>query len=316
MKDQLQKNVFGMHFTKVLLYTLSLTFLSFCSGPFAFGQTSNPKISIQGTLKKASGEPVDDGYYRVTFKLYNDLTAGSVVWQETSDSVEVNGGIYSHSLGTVTALTTTAFMTTAYLGVKVGSYEMTPRTEITYAPYAFAVYSAICSGAVGDVKFSILNPTQFAAENGNCWIPLDGRSISGSRLNTYLSSIPNAGGMFLRAQEFSNSNNIDDDRNSTSTIATPQGESFRQHNHYSNTGSAGDHAHGYKDIYTTERYTSDDGYKGIQGSDSDNTNPANTPWYLNRTTDSAGSHSHTIQNDGGSETRPDNLNLWIYIRIN
>lgn len=305
-----------MHFAKVLLCTLSLTFLSFFAGPFAFGQTSNPKISIQGTLKKASGEPVDDGYYRVTFKLYNDMTAGSVVWQETSDSVEVNGGIYSHSLGSVTALTTAAFMTTAYLGVKVGSYEMTPRTEITYAPYAFAVYSAICSGAVGDVKFSILNPTQFAAENGNCWIPLDGRSISGSRLNSYLSSIPNAGGMFLRAQEFDNSNNIDDDRNSTSTIATPQGESFRQHNHYSNTSTAGDHAHGYKDIYTTERYTSDDGYKGIQGSDSDNTHPANTPWYLDRTTNSGGSHSHTIQNDGGSETRPDNLNLWIYIRIN
>jgi hypothetical protein len=278
MKDQLQKNVFGINLTKGLLYTLSLTFLSFFAGPFAFGQSSNPKISIQGTLKKASGEPVDDGYYRVTFKLYNDLTAGSVVWQETSDSVEVNGGIYSHSLGSVTALTTTAFMTTAYLGVKVGSYEMTPRTEITYAPYAFAVYSAICSGAVGDVKFSILNPTQFAAENGNCWVPLDGRSISGTKLNTYLSSIPNAGGMFLRAQEFGgsygqNASNNDPDRTYSSTIATAQSDTYKSHNHSTSVSTNGDHSHTYIDSYFSERNGNNDGTRGSGDSDSDNTNP-------------------------------------------
>ncbi len=312
-----------MPFTKVLLCTLSLTFLSFFAGPFAFGQTSNPKISIQGTLKKASGEPVDDGYYRVTFKLYNDLTAGSVVWQETSDSVEVNGGIYSHSLGSVTALTTAAFMTTAYLGVKVGSYEMTPRTEITYAPYAFAVYSAICSGAVGDVKFSILNPTQFAAENGNCWIPMDGRSISGSRLNSYLSSIPNAGGMFLRAQDFGgsygqNASDNDPDRSHASTIATVQGHTYASHNHSGSISSDGNHSHTYLDTYHSEKITGDDGYNGSGDSDGDNSNPLENGRVVGRTTDAAGSHSHTvtINNSGSTETRPKNLNLWIYIRVN
>ncbi len=312
-----------MPFTKVWLCTLSLTFLSFFAGPFAFGQTTNPKISIQGTLKKASGEPVDDGYYRVTFKLYNDMTAGSVVWQETSDSVEVNGGIYSHSLGSVTALTTAAFMTTAYLGVKVGTYEMTPRTEITYAPYAFAVYSAICSGAVGDVKFSILNPTQFAAENGNCWVPLDGRSISGSRLNTYLSSIPNAGGMFLRAQDFGggygqNSSDNDPDRSHASAIAAWQGDSYAWHNHGASVSTDGSHYHGYQDSYYSENNGSNDGWTGSGKTDNDNTSPYNNPFTVGRTTEWSGSHSHTVnvQHSGSNETRPKNLNLWIYIRIN
>lgn len=30
----------------------------------------------------------------------------------------------------------------------------------------------------------------------------------------------------------------------------------------------------------------------------------------------AGAHTHVINNTGGTETRPKNLNFWIYIRIN
>jgi hypothetical protein len=312
MKNQLIKNISGMLNSDGPFVRLCFVFICLLSVSAIHAQQ---RISIQGTLKKASGAPLDDGYYRVTFKLYSALKGGSAIWQETTDSVEVNGGIYSHALGSVTILTTSTFMTTVYLGVQVGTYEMAPRTEITYAPYAFAVYSVVCSGALGDVKYSILNPTDFAKENGDCWVPFDGRTISGSKLSTYKSTIPNAGGYFLRAQEFSGtyaSGNVDPDRTSTTSIATVQSDANKSHNHTASTGTAGAHTHDFTD-YDNRNCT---GFTGVESgcdgvSETGNTSRAGT-------TTSNGDHTHTVTvaSDGGTESRPKNLNLWIYIRIN
>lgn len=275
----------------------------------------NEKISIQGTLKNANGTSVDDGSYSVTFKLYDDETAGNVLWTEVA-TVEVAGGIYSHNLGSVTALSPSIFASTLYLGVKVGSYELTPRTELTYAPYALSVGFAqkvVCSGAVGDVKYSILNPTQFAAENGSCWVPMDGRALAATdklRTITGRTSLPDAGGVFFRAQEFSGGANNDPDRTNTSTIATLQSDEMASHTHaYSLTAaSAGAHTHSWT--------------AGLEGDDSGSGGSYNefTQAPGSQTTSSAGAHTHnitgTISNTGGNETRPTNMNLWVYIRIN
>jgi len=277
---------------------------------------------------------LDDGYYRVTFKLYGALTGGSALWQEITDSVEVSGGIYSHALGSKTSLTTSTFMSTVYLGVQVGTYEMTPRTEITYAPYAFAVYSAACSGAVGDVKFSILNPAQFKKANGDCWVPLDGRSISGTELATYgISTLPNAGGYFLRAQEFASSytydgkmvttnasSDIDVDRTSSSTIAETQEDKLGSHSHGDWTGYAGGHSHTNNAPGGDEKYglaSSQNGNNTIAGSTDDSNDQIDIlagPKAL--VIDAVGDHRHSIPYDGGLETRPNNLNFYIYIRVN
>jgi hypothetical protein len=332
MKNQLLKNVSGVLHTEGLLLRLCFVLCCLLSVSVTSAQQ---RISIQGTLKKANGSPLDDGYYRVTFKLYGALTGGNALWQETTDSVEVSGGIYSHALGSKTSLTTSTFTSTVYLGVQVGTYEMTPRTEITYAPYAFAVYSAVCSGAVGDVKFSVLNPAQFKKANGDCWVPLDGRSISGTALATYGISTPqNAGGYFLRAQEFGSSytyggttvtttesGNIDDDRTSSSTIAMAQAAELRSHSHGDWTGDAGGHSHG-------SNAPGGQGKNGLASTDKDGKNT------IGQVTDitfnqidivaapqaleiyGVGDHRHSIPFDGGKETRPDNLNFYIYIRVN
>jgi hypothetical protein len=96
-----------------------------------------PTLSVQGTLKDANGASVSDGVYTVTFRLFNQETGGTPVWQEEAP-VEVIGGIYSHYLGSVTPLEGSDFGTTLYLGLKVGNYELNPRTRMTYAPYTFA----------------------------------------------------------------------------------------------------------------------------------------------------------------------------------
>lgn len=268
-------------------------------------QAVNPKISIQGTLKSASGSSVADGAYDVTFKLYTVQTGGTAVWEEDA-SVEVIGGIYSHYLGTITPLNPANFATPLFLGVKVGSYELIPRTELAYSPYAFSVNSAqtvVCSGAVGDVKYSILNPTQFAAVNGSCWVPMDGRALAATdKLKLAapaLTNVPDGSGLFIRAQEFSAGADNDPGRTSSTTIGTLQTDEFKSHTHDMN--ETGNHSHAMG-----TRGFQGNGLKGADGSMDD----------TDATTHSAGLHKHTITATGGLETRPKNINLWVYIRIN
>lgn len=291
---------------KMLRFSLLLlVVLAFASQ----AQAQNPKISIQGTLKTADGTTVGDGTYNVKFRLYNAINAaeGAQLWEEAA-TVDVVGGIYSHYLGSITPLNAANFATTLYLGVKVGTYELTPRTELSYSPYSFAVYSTICSGALGDVKHSILNPTQFASVNGACWVPMDGRSIVGSALATLTSmtNVPDAGGLFVRNQEFSGGADQDPDRTSASPIATYQDQAVISHNHGVNDPG---HTHSYSDT----RQNGDAGDKcGCAGQSA----PASASTISDSETTASRTTGISIQNAGGSETRPKNMNLWVYIRIN
>ncbi|MCI0596237.1 MAG: hypothetical protein L0Z48_06815, partial [candidate division Zixibacteria bacterium] len=40
-------------------------------------------INFQGILRDGSGNPVADGVYTVRFRIYDDSTAGSTLWEET-----------------------------------------------------------------------------------------------------------------------------------------------------------------------------------------------------------------------------------------
>lgn len=100
-----------------------------------------PKLSIQGILKKADGNSVTDGSYNLTFNLYSVPTAGTSLWTESQANVDVISGIYSTVLGNTTPLTI-SFNQVYYLGVTVGpsgSTEMTPRIQLTSAPYALSL---------------------------------------------------------------------------------------------------------------------------------------------------------------------------------
>ena len=306
---------------KLLQSNLTIfTLMLFCVTCFnTFGQQVK-KISVQGFLKDGTGKAVTDGNQEITFKLYSTETGGTAAWTGTQ-IIKVTGGVYSAYLGTaanpIDALNWG--ISTYFVGVTIGTDELTPRTELTFAPYSLGSPKAqevVCSGATGDIKYSILNPTQFAAVNGNCWVPMDGRSMSGSKLAGIIggSNVPNAGGLFIRSQEFSNSGDYDPERSSGSTIAQVQSESYLSHGHSGSTNTIPDHSHSG---------TTDNGGAGIRASliNSGGTIPvidASESHKHTFTTNPAGSHSHTvsINVNGGNETRPDNMNLWTYIRIN
>ncbi len=273
----------------------------------------NQKISIQGTLKDASGASVDDGEVELTFKLYHEGN-NEALWEETA-TVPVIGGIYSHNLGSVEPLSPASiFNQPLFLGVTVGGRELNPRTELTYAPYAISVNAAQqiaqkgCSGQVGDIKYSILAPDDFAKENGDCWVPMDGRSIAGSSLEKYVSSIPDAGGLFLRAQEFENGADNDPDRNAGTPIATVQADSLKSHTHTVDKGGA--HSHLLRSVEQRKFDFGDVPITAISIDEEDD-----TVNFSGKIFDD-GQHTHEIINTGYEETRPKNLNFWIYIRIN
>ena len=292
------------------------------------------KISLQGFLKDANGKAVQDGSQDLIFKLYKALTGGTADWTETQ-TLNIIGGVYSTHLGKTESLENLNWgANTYYVGVTVQGIELTPRTELTFAPYSLGSPKAqevVCSGAVGDVKYSILNPTQFAAVNGECWVPMDGRSMAGSKLAGIIggSNVPDGGGLFIRAQETETSTN-DPDRTKSSTIATLQGDDNKNHNHSlsnvtvnvtGNTDSESAHTHttnldGYLRNVAIKGGRNDLGtyYLGtIDLPEKDKLTTAGTAHnhYVNLTGNLNGNTSNS-----GTETRPKNMNFYIYIRIN
>ncbi|HUR29944.1 MAG TPA: hypothetical protein VMZ69_00860 [Saprospiraceae bacterium] len=105
--------------------------------------SAQARLSIQGILKKGNGEAVPDNAYTLTFRLYSVVTGGTDIWEEEQQGVEVVSGIYSTVLGNITPFTGVSFSQVYWLGVTVGPAsaltEMTPRIQLTSAPYALSM---------------------------------------------------------------------------------------------------------------------------------------------------------------------------------
>ncbi len=313
---------------KILLRFYLLGIVLVGSGGIIHAQQT-PKIPLQGFLKDATGKALADGPQDITFKLYTTATGGTADWTDTQ-TINVFGGVYSTYLGSVTKPLDALYWgaATYFVGITVQGTELSPRNELTFAPYSLGSPKAqevICSGAVGDVKYSYLDPTQFAAVNGECWIPMDGRSITGSKLAsiTGLATITNVGGMFLRGQEMNGSNN-DPDRTESTPVLSIQTNALGSHSHAMSNSSIT-----YNDSYLTRVQSYDGG-----GNSYDIILPENgRSNSLAVDEQQGGSDRHlkfgnslgartlsltaiSVSSTGQTETRPTNINLYTYVRIN
>jgi len=143
---------------------------------------------------------------------------------------------------------------------------------------------------VGSVIHSMLTEAQFQAQMGVGWVLMDGRSVSGSRYHqiTNNSTLPDARGQFLRGK---NNGRADGKENpdGDSALGTQQQDAFQGHEHHipvanvHDTASIPEGQSGYNTGYNTDGIVSD----GING----------TPRV-------------------SSETRPKNITVNIFIRIN
>ncbi|MCF8413136.1 MAG: hypothetical protein K9G44_06940, partial [Melioribacteraceae bacterium] len=105
-------------------------------------------LNLQGVVRDDKGGAVDDDNYPFTFRIYNVLTGGTALWEESQD-LDVISGVYSANLGEVSAFSTgnsgagLGFDEPYYIGVSFNNKnEISPRVRLTAAPYALALQGA------------------------------------------------------------------------------------------------------------------------------------------------------------------------------
>ncbi|MBN2070735.1 MAG: hypothetical protein JW814_04690 [Candidatus Krumholzibacteriota bacterium] len=94
-------------------------------------------LNYQGVLLGSGGSVAEEGYYDITFRIYDILYEGSPLWEET-DNVFVSNGIFALTLGTVTPLAL-PFDDVYYIAMSVdGGEELSPRNILTSTPYSYS----------------------------------------------------------------------------------------------------------------------------------------------------------------------------------
>ena len=141
-------------------------------------------------------------------------------------------------------------------------------------------------GHVGDVKTSMLTEAQFQELHGQTWVLMDGRSVTGSDYESITgeSTIPDARGQFLRGKN-NGRNDGNENPDGDLDLGTYQADEFKSHTHLS-SGNFGPF--------------------GSEGSYSTN------GLFANATTSAIARTSST----GGNESRPKNITINYFIKIN
>jgi len=99
------------------------------------------KINFQGRLTDATGHPLT-GTYTMKFRLYNALTAGTLLWGPETQGVTVTDGLFNALLGDVNPLSASLFTSSTYLEVEVDGQILSPRQQIVSVAHAFQTDNA------------------------------------------------------------------------------------------------------------------------------------------------------------------------------
>jgi hypothetical protein len=162
---------------------------------------------------------------------------------------------------------------------------------------------------VGMIVHSMLTETQFQAINGVSWVLADGRSVAGSiyATTTGSSSVPDLRGVFLRGKNNSRADG-NQDPGGDRALGSVQTHAFGNHDH-----GGGSHGH----YVGSQDSTADTGGNVAQefvrsyNSGSGGKAYTSAPTTLGTTTAAT-----VIQEEGGLETRPTNIAVNVFIKIN
>lgn len=151
------------------------------------------QLPFSATLRSASTlEPVPDGLYNVTFRIYGSETGGAALWSEMQ-SLRIGRGAVSAYLGSVTALPASLTFDSGmyYLGVQVGDDpEMSPRKRIGSVPQALNA-DTVDGAHAGTTAGSVL----LLDQSGN--IAIQGGASFGQGLSVGGSIVPTTAGLTL-----------------------------------------------------------------------------------------------------------------------
>ena len=152
-------------------------------------------------------------------------------------------------------------------------------------------------GGLGEIRYSILTPQQFQAMNGKGWVLMDGSTIKGSDLEKEFGwdTLPDARGVFLRAKDHGryqgkSKGNPDGDLK----LGQYQGDQLASHSHGIRLKC------GPINPAATCAQPPGSQYNYVNGN-------GIYPHH---------SQSNTIAPTGGKETRPKNITVNVYVKIN
>ncbi|MEO5333048.1 MAG: fibronectin type III domain-containing protein [Magnetococcus sp. YQC-5] len=137
-------------------------------------------MTYQGKLKTAQGVRVNSPT-TLTFRIYDAATGGTKLWEETLSNVTVVDGSFKVILGKTTSLTTLPFDKAYYLSMQVNTdVEMSPRMEMTSAPYAMNTVKQSSAGAAETLLKTLTTPKNVtispsgSGQASVTWNPVDG----------------------------------------------------------------------------------------------------------------------------------------------
>jgi len=144
------------------------------------------RINYQGMLTDNGGMSVTDTL-DITFRIYDQYSSGTKLWDETQSNVEVIDGLFSVTLGSVSTLDL-PFDENYWLEIDVGPGEiLTPRVQLTSVGYAYraemadtASYAIEAVSAETDGDWTVTGDDLYSAVAGSVGI---GTSNPSARLD-------------------------------------------------------------------------------------------------------------------------------------
>ena len=163
---------------RIIVFSTLILTLAFAFCPSSCFSEIPRLINYQGKLTDSNGAPVTETK-SITFKIYNVVSGGIPLWEETR-SVTINKGIFNVLLGSSTDLNL-AFDEPYYLGVQItGDSEMTPRQRITSS--AYAIRSETANNLRNGIPFYIAGLELEYANNRNITVAPGALDINGEIL--------------------------------------------------------------------------------------------------------------------------------------
>ncbi len=159
------------------------------------------------------------------------------------------------------------------------------------AASAFVTSNPTEQGTVGDVRYSMLKPEVFRRLNGSGWELLEGQRVGPDEAlctqGDWCLQLPDARGVFIRGVNGSRSPS-EGDPDSTRQVGSAQEDALRRHNHTDGQQLYLAKVDGHHTAHETDN---SDGELNIK-------------------------YGERIASAGGSETRPRNIALYVYVKVN
>ncbi|MEZ4514738.1 MAG: hypothetical protein R3C62_22930 [Chloroflexota bacterium] len=107
-------------------------------------------FNYRGTFRDSDGNPIADGEYDITFKIYDSMGAPNALFTQEQNGITVREGNFSTTIGGIPADTFPAGAD-RYIGVTVEPFaEMVPRERLGSVPYAVLAQNGVPVGGVVD----------------------------------------------------------------------------------------------------------------------------------------------------------------------